>query len=302
MLAAGTFENFGEVERRFLRDASVRFEFALGVGQAADGSFNSHRIAELKSDDRLTGFFSRDVNAGQPGERWGVGDACAVVAGTVDAPTLFKNILPDDLERQVAPGDQVELMRGFGQCPVGQFGRRFGAKLKQQMEAAGVWNPGSLMRITYTDRYLNAPLPMLLFLRTCEALSAELKSAGRVEVDVVVQPLKQERPPHRIFHDWEYEDDRAEVAQLLGEKFGVDVKTRVTTNADHGRKLELEYTDGEKVLILLDQGFGYWRIAGQPVRHEFRAVPAAQASELIRSSAAVSGVGESYFAVKRLKI
>ena len=302
VLAAGTFENFGEVERRFLRDASVRFEFALGVGQAADGSFNSHRIAELKSDDRLTGFFSRDVNAGQPGERWGVGDACAVVAGTVDAPTLFKNILPDDLERQVAPGDQVELMRGFGQCPVGQFGRRFGAKLKQQMEAAGVWNPGSLMRITYTDRYLNAPLPMLLFLRTCEALSAELKSAGRVEVDVVVQPLKQERPPHRIFHDWEYEDDRAEVAQLLGEKFGVDVKTRVTTNADHGRKLELEYTDGEKVLILLDQGFGYWRIAGQPVRHEFRAVPAAQASELIRSSAAVSGVGESYFAVKRLKI
>src|SRR3546814_1084537 len=67
-------------------------------------------------------------------------------------------------------------MLGFGQCPVGQFGKRFGAKLKQHMEAAGIWHPGQLVRISYSDRYLNAPLPMLLFLRTCEALAAELKA------------------------------------------------------------------------------------------------------------------------------
>ncbi|WP_197470565.1 hypothetical protein, partial [Erythrobacter sp. HI0019] len=73
-----------------------------------------------------------------------------VVAGTLSGPTAYSPINPDDLERQVAAGDQVELMQGFGQCPVGQFGKRFGSKLKQQMEAAGVWKPGSLVRITYT--------------------------------------------------------------------------------------------------------------------------------------------------------
>jgi hypothetical protein len=141
---------------------------------------------------------------------------------------------------------------------------------------------------------------MLLFLRTCEVLSAELKADSPVEVDILVQPLKKDRSPHRIFHDWEHEDDRAEVAELLGEKFGLDVDLQVTENSDHGRKLELEYADGQRVIVLFDQGFGYWRVAGSPPRHDFRLAPAAQASELLRSSTAVAGVGESYFAVKKV--
>ena len=300
VLDPSSFDKLEEVERRFLRDASVRFEFSLALGKGEDAPFGSKRLAELISTSRATGFFSRDVNAAQPGERWGLGETYAVVAGTLSGPSAYNPINPEDLERQVAAGDQVELMQGFGQCPVGQFGKRFGSKLKQQMEAAGVWKPGSLLRITYTDRYLNAPLPMLLFLRTCEALSAELKADSPVEVDILVQPLKKDRPPHRIFHDWEYEDDRAEVAELLGEKFGLDVDLQVTENSDHGRKLELEYADGQKVLVLLDQGFGYWRITGSPPRHDFRSAPAVQASELLRASTAVAGVGESYFAVKKV--
>ncbi|MDT0575597.1 DEAD/DEAH box helicase [Croceicoccus sp. F390] len=295
-----SFENLEEVERRFLRDASVRFEFALALGKAENGPFESKRLAELVSTDRATGFFSRDVNAAQPGERWGVGDTHAVVAGTLGDRAAYSLINPEDMERQVAASDQVELMQGFGQCPVGQFGKRFGSKLKQQLKTAGVWKPGSLVRIAYTDRYLNAPLPMLLFLRTCEALTAELKGERRVEVDVLVQPLKKDRAPHRIFHDWEFEEDRAEVAKFLGGRFDLDVDLQVVENSGHGRKLEMEFASGESVLILLDQGFGYWRVAGSPPRHDFRAAPAAQASELLRSSAAVVGVGESYFAVKRV--
>lgn len=294
-----SFDNLSEVERRFLRDAGVRHDFRLGLGQAANGPHGNHRIAELVSSRGAKGFFSRDKNAAQPGDRWGVGETHAVVAGSINGPTSFMLIAADDLERQVAPGDKVEVMNGFPQCPVGQFGRRFGAKLKQQMEAAGVWHPGQLVKISYSDRYLNAPLPMLLFLRTCEVLATELRAGDTVEVDVNVQPLKSERPPYRIFNDWSDESDREDVAQFLGEKLGLDVAVEVTDSAIHGRKLQLEYADGRKALILLDQGFGYWRIVGNPPRHDFRAAPAVQANELYRSNAAVSGAGESYFAVTR---
>lgn len=299
VLSRKSFDSLAEVERRFLRDTAVRNDFRLAMGEAAGGRFGNHRIAELVSQDGAKGFFSRDENTAQPGERWGVGETHAVVAGSVNPPTPFTLIAADDLERQVAPGDKVEVMLGFGQCPVGQFGKRFGAKLKQQMEAAGIWHPGQLVRISYSDRYLNAPLPMLLFLRTCEALAAELKAGDTVEVDVVVQPLKKDRVPYRIFNDWDHEGDREDVAQFLGEKLGLDVALEVTDSAIHGRKLELEYADGSKAIILLDQGFGYWRIVGNPPRHDFRAAPAAQASDLSRSNAAVSGTGESYFAVAR---
>ena len=299
VLSRKSFDNLAEVERRFFRDAAVRNDFRLGLGQAESGPFGNHRIAELISAGGATAFFSRDANALQPGERWGVGETHAVVAGSINPPTSFTVIAADDLERQIAPGDKVEVMLGFGQCPVGQFGKRFGAKLKQHMEAAGIWRPGQLVRISYSDRYLNAPLPMLLFLRTCEALSVELKGGDTVEVDVVVQPLKKDRVPYRIFNDWDHEGDREEVAQILGEKFGLDVALEVTNDAMHGRKLELEYTDGTKAIVLLDQGFGYWRIAGNSPRHNFSAGPAVQASDLSWSNAAVSGTGESYFAVTK---
>ena len=299
VLSRKSFDSLAEVERRSLRDTASRNELRLGLGQAEKGHFGNHRIAELISLDGSKAFFSRDENATQPGERWGVGETHAVVAGSINPPTHFNLIAADDLERQVAPGDKVEVMLGFGQCPVGQFGKRFGAKLKQHMEAAGIWHPGQLVRISYSDRYLNAPLPMLLFLRTCETLAAELKSGDMVEVDVVVQPLKKDRAPYRIFNDWDHEGDRADVAQFLGEKLGLDVALEVTESAIHGRKLELEYADGRKALVLLDQGFGYWRIVGNPPRHDFRSAPAAQASDLYRSNAAVSGTGESYFAVTK---
>jgi len=77
------------------------------------------------------------------------------------------------------------------------------------------------------------------------------------------------------------------------------VALEVTERAIHGRKLELEYADGHKALVLLDQGFGYWRIASNIPRHDFRAAPSGQASDLYRSPAAVSASGESYFAVAR---
>ena len=102
---------------------------------------------------------------------------------------------------------------------------------------------------------------------------------------------------YRIFNDWDHEDHREEVARVLGEMMGLDVSLKITDKAIHGRKLELEYADGSKAIILLDQGFGYWRITGDPPRHDFRGTPAAQARALYRANAAVSGVGESYFAV-----
>src|SRR3546814_5393436 len=103
------------------------------------------------------------------------------------------------------------------------------------MEAAGIWHPCQLVRISYSDRYLNAPLPMLLFFRTCEALTAELKAGDTVAVDVVVQPLKNDRVPYRIFNDWDHEGDREDVAQFLGEKLGLDVALELS-DSTIGRK------------------------------------------------------------------
>lgn len=299
VLAPEMFKSFEEVERRSLRDTAIRSDLKLATGLGKEAAHGSRRIAELTSGDHVTAYFSRDARAALPGDRWGIGESHAVVAGTTDTRSTIEPISLDDLERQVAPGDKVALMKGFGQCPSNQFGKRFVLKLKEQMEAADLWRPGQLVGIDYTDRYLNSPLPMVLFLRTCEALAAELKSGAEIPVSVTVQPLRQDRSPYLVSHDWEYEDDRLDTAACLGDKLGLSVTLTSTDHASHGRKMVLEYADGQRVLILLDQGFGYWRVAAKPPRHDFRASPAGQASDLLRSSVPVSGSGESYFAVTR---
>lgn len=293
------FNNFGEVERRSLRDTAIRSDLKLATGLGKEGAFGSRRIAELRSSSHVTAFFSRDERAAVPGDRWGIGDSYAVVVGTTDVHSAIKPIPLNELERQVAPGDKVVLLKGFGQCPADQFGKRFVSKLKEQMEAAELWRPGQLIGIEYTDRYLNSPLPMILFLRTCENLAAVLKAGDNVPVGVTVQPLRQDRSPYLISHDWEYEDDRLYTAVALGDKMGLSVSLTSTDHAAHGRKMVLEYIDGQKVLIFLDQGFGYWRVTAKLPRHDFKASPASQASDLFRSIVPVSGTRESYFAVTR---
>src|SRR3546814_12624169 len=74
VLSRKSVDSLAEVERRFLRDTAVRNDFRLALGEAERGRFGNHRIAELVSQDSDKGFFSRDENAAQPGERWGVGD------------------------------------------------------------------------------------------------------------------------------------------------------------------------------------------------------------------------------------
>ncbi len=297
VLAPELFDSLEEVERRSLRDAAVRADLKLAKGLGEAGAHGSHRIAELISNDKITAFFSRDDQAAVPGDLWGIGGSHAVVAGTSDALSKIEPIALGELERQVPVGDQVAIMHGFGQCTVSQFGKRFVSKLKGQMDAADLWRTGQLVGIEYTDRYLNAPLPLLLFLRTCEILALELKASDELRVNVTVQPLKKNGPHYRIFDDWEYEEDREDTALCLGEKLGMSVELTRKNHIDHGRKIVLEYADGQKVLIFLDQGFGFWRVTGKPPRHDFGTSPAVQASDLLRSNAAVSGIGESYFAV-----
>jgi len=296
VFAAKMFSNLEDVERRFLRDSSVRYDLKLATGEVEKGLFGHHRLAELRSENQMIGFFSRDAGAALPGARWGVGDTHAVVAGTIDDPISFSEVEREDLERQ---GDQVELIEGFAQCSVRDFGKRFVEKLKPKMEAAGVWKRESLVKISYTDRYLNAPLPMLLLLRTCQTLSDELRTDEPAKINVAVQPLKQDRQPYLIFHDWACEDARVDVARWLGDRLDLDVELHVKENPAHGRRLELEYADGLKTVILLDQGFGYWRTTGRSLHHNFRAKSEDQARALLNSKVSVFGAGESYYAIKK---
>lgn len=300
-LTKDLFDDLEEVERRSLRDAATRHGFTLARAERRAGANGALLIAQHWSKDGVTGYFSRQENAAVPGQGWGRGDAHPVVCGALEGAVKPDAIDTEELERAPQPGDRVVLMEGFPQGPANSFGARLvKTRLQPELETAGLWRPGKLRSLSYEDRYLHAPLPALLLLRTCAALRKSLcdDTSTNIPLEILTSPLRSDRrSPRKIFHDWYDEDARADTVQALGEKLGIDVAFR-TGDAPHGRRLTLWFEDDAPAVILFDQGFGYWQTAGSS-DHDFRAHPNAQAAQLERNAAPVAGRGGSYFAITR---
>jgi hypothetical protein len=153
--------------------------------------------------------------------------------------------------------------------------------------------------LAYSDRYLKAPLPAVLALRTLAAIRDALIGKGeRIPLALTTERLRDDRnasQPRYMGQNWLHENDRAETIEALAAQLGFDC-TYVDDVAPHGRKLNLKYSDGSEALLLFDQGFGYWRTRADD-QHNFRASPLTQAKVLLEARTLAVGHGDSYIAI-----
>lgn len=197
-------------------------------------------------------------------------------------------------------GSRVRFLERDPGRPLAQFGRLLvGNVLRPELEAAGLWRPGKLAALAYSDRYLKAPLPALLALRTFATMRDALVGQGRrIPLALTTEPLKDDRnasQPRYLGQNWQDENDRAETIEALAAQLSFGC-TYVDAAPPHGRKLSLTYSDGSEAILLFDQGFGYWRARSND-QHNFRASPMIQAKALLEARAFVAGYGDSYIAI-----
>jgi hypothetical protein len=285
-----------------LRDASHRHRFLIWTANPVVAPNGAKMLASLQAGAEVTGFFSRDAIAGILGSGWGVGGDHPVVEMPLSNWPAMDRVEPEALERPLPAGDRVCILKADPGRPIMQFGALFVTRVLQpELEFAGLWKPGRLMSVSYSDRYLKAPLPVTLLMHVVSALRDKLLSKGAsMAFAIETERLRDDRyggAPFKIGNNWQDEQDRTDTVRSMAEhlrfKFVYD-----NSHAAHARKLMLFYNDGSTALILYDQGFGHWRaISGD--RHDFRAKPVQQAKALLNSSAFVVSSGESYIAVTR---
>ncbi len=302
VLPSGALDQMDHAARAGLRNASFRHGFTLWSADAVVGANGAVMLATIGAPGGATGFFTRDKAARVLGAGWGSGSEHPLVEMPLASFPQMLRVDADALERSSAPGDRVRIIQSDPGRPVKQFGAGVVSRvLKDDLEAAGLWKPGHLAGIGYSDRYLKAPLPVLLMFRTVAALRDALAPKGAlIPFDVVTEPLREDRyggAPFKIGNNWQNEGDRADVVEALAERLRLHCRYD-DSHAPHGRKMTLSYDDGTAAVILFDQGFGYWRATSSD-RHDFRAGPERQAGALLDASTFVAGVGESYVAVTR---
>ncbi|KAB0678451.1 DEAD/DEAH box helicase [Aureimonas leprariae] len=302
VLAPDRLAALDDAARAGLRDASHRHRFTLVSGEPPVARNGALLLAAHESATTTKGFFSRDRGAAVLGASWGSGSLHPAVAATLTSLPSTSPVDASVLERSVRPGDRVRVIAQDPERSARLFGTSFLQRLlRPELEAAGLWKPGRLASIGYSDRYLKAPLPVLLLLRVAAALKSELGAkTTAIPLTLVTEPLRDDRlglSSRRLFHDWQKEADRSATIRALARDLGFDCRY-ADGGASHGRKLTIGYSDGSAAIVLFDQGFGYWRSTRQD-DHPFRASPAEQARSLINSSVLVGGNGDSYFAVTR---
>jgi DEAD/DEAH box helicase domain-containing protein len=236
-------------------------------------------LGYAKVAGRIVGIATEDAVASLPGPAWGIGDKKPLVFGEA---TVSPKIAPMQMERliQLSLGNakHIPIKNQIDGVSTG-FGKRFW-KLLGQSEPLGIANlrEEKVAQIRYRDRYLRSPLSIKLLV---EVLDSAPGKTAQTKVEISTVPLECGGLLSSLAsHDFSEEHLRkAVISQLLP---NAELHLFHRRDLSHARRLELVLSNGRTMHILLDQGFGAWKIKGI-ARHDFKAIPEVQA-EAIRSS------------------
>jgi DEAD/DEAH box helicase domain-containing protein len=246
-----TFQNLDPSQKLGLRDSAIRQRFSVAVGAAPKYKNGAKAIAAL-SNGRT--WASRDPLGGALGPNWGIAQAIPIVwfDGLVlkNAVIGLDTLLPETGTRFLEVAAKLD-------GPIRSIGERFVALLKPNLTAAGLWRPGKLMSIEYSDRYVNSPLAATLVLKTAAVFAKELGGGQKLPLRLTTAPLRNldDRSPNRLNHDWRDERDRKDFMSRVSTNNGLTLQFSIG-KCPHSRCLRLVF-DGSDALIIMDQGFGF---------------------------------------------
>jgi hypothetical protein len=193
---------------------------------------------------------------------------------------VASEIHPDDL--LPPPGAQLIEVGTELDCDLATFGERAAKLIVDLLEKCGAWQNVRISRITYQDAYVASPLVARLLIETASQLASK---SGSTDTELLVetrQPrsVDQRGDPWQVWHDWRDGADQRNVVELFGGQKGLRTSL-LHKDVPHGRYLRVEYENGARATIVLDQGFGAWTPPRHVrVRHDFDANAAAQTRQL----------------------
>ncbi|TIN79760.1 DEAD/DEAH box helicase [Mesorhizobium sp.] len=289
-------ETLSSADKLVLRDFAIRHNVELISADAPVFENGASALAVLGEGDLNSAWVSRELEPRLPGHRWGSPKTYPVVVGKVSVKPQFATIDPKTL--LPAPGAQFVQIGSELDCDIASFGARASHTIVDLLIRCGAWSKAGVKNATYQDPYVSSPLVARLLVDT---ISQVFRHSGANDAFLTVETRSPRINEHRgqpwqIGHDWRDVGDQKAVTELLGQQRGIRVSV-VHKDVPHGRYLDIEFKDGSRATIVLDQGFGAWSPPRHiPVRHDFGAAKDVQAKRLAVTNAVLqrNGIGRTY--------
>lgn len=159
------------------------------------------------------------------------------------------------------------------------------------------------IRVEYSDRYLNSPLPLALFLDFIGEVRTKYRDRWlRDELRLRVASMRDRPafpfPPTKVWQDWTNDQQRDATLAAACEYAGWELELASVDKraAPHSRRLDFCLQGGGVVKLWFDQGFGYWHVPREGGGHfRFSAPPEQQGERIACMAGRVQGQGyETY--------
>jgi hypothetical protein len=290
-------EKLSPAEKLALRDFSLQHNTMLATGEAPTFGNGAGALAMVAADsDSCHVWASRELEPRSPGPAWGLPISHPVVRGSASiVPKLtvvdLSTLLPPPEAQLVQIGSELD-------CDLATFGARASAVIVQLLTRCGSWSRVGILQASYQDSYVTSPLVARLLIDT---MSEMFSQSGAKDASLIIETRSprsssQRSQPWQIGHDWREAVDQKSVIEQFGKQRNVRVSV-LQGDVPHGRYLTINFKDGRRATIVLDQGFGAWAPPRNvPVRYDFEADIAAQVKRLVTINAMVQrrGAGKTY--------
>ena len=224
-------------------------------------------MAELVHVQGCTVWGSRDSRIGLPGDTWGQMGSSVLVSARIAEAAVIGAVIQIQNKPPVQPSamaGRVDLKNELDGLVDG-FGRKLLSRLNDKVPGKLLEGDADITTVIYRDRYLNSPLPVALLLDFIGAFKEMHQSRWdnpTIELVSVAVPedVRNFAPPSQVFHNWQSTTSRDKAIQASFDQRGMGAVVRNLPKhlASHARTLEVGTSDGRKLKLWLDQGFGYW--------------------------------------------
>ena len=295
-----TIRGLDDAQKLGLRDLLNRWNVELEEGEGPAYPNGFIMLAEVTTASGQTvQFATSDEVAFACGPTWGLPTVTPIVRGEIAKSMWSGTPIPrTSLERRA--GAAVVRIGAELDGNLSAFNKRIAPILKHLLDTIGAPSLETAVGFEYEDRYLRSPLTLRLLLSSLQALRPQ--KIDLLPVKIRTRPLEpDERASRSLQHDWKREDDRQDVAEGLGQAFRFEIDWSVD-DAGHARQLIIRFAGGQRVSILLDQGFGPWRLNLRESPFDFRSWPKDQVARLRSMDTLVSMPRDSstYFVAELL--
>lgn len=266
------FDGLGEADRFVLSSLSDHPTITIGISEALPAMRGALIIAEICRETYSVAWATTDKAARIPNETWGA-SATPLVLGTLSdhLNTVIEKVEASAIRPKVkVEGDREIVVHHEIDGPLQGFGTKFWKIVTKEHHGAMTQIEVSntdVVSISYSDRYLFSPLSLALLVDLVSRLKEVVGQArwDNPEISVTTTDVRGSggNPSYnKIFSDWPDLTVRDAVAKGAFEYLGMRTQILVPSkfSVQHGRVLEVKFSDGKVLSVRMDQGVGYWRI------------------------------------------